>query len=111
MEKNNKKDQKKETQEPSPDQSQSEERHLLEEPILVGDFLFMMTSSLEAKAWAYLGKIAHPETQKHKEDQVQARLAIDAIDALYKIMENTLSPEEKKDLQIRLTNLRLNFAK
>ncbi len=84
---------------------------LLDEPILVSDFLHMMIASLEGKAWAYLGKISHPETKKQKTDTEQARMAIDAIDAIHKIVEKTLSPEEKKDLQIRLTNLRLNFAK
>ena len=71
----------------------------------------MYILSLEGKAWAYLDLVVHPETQKHKKDLSEAKLAIDTIDALYKIIENQLSPEEKKDIQVRLTNLRLNFVK
>ena len=109
MEKNNKKE--KQKPDPSADEKGLPEMPLLDEPISVKDFIYMMIASLEAKAWAYLGKVAHPETQKQKADPDQARLAIDSIDALFKILESTLNPDEKKDLQIRLTNLRLNFAK
>jgi hypothetical protein len=55
--------------------------------------------------------IVHPETQKHKKDLTEARLAIDAMDILYKTVEERLSPEQRKDIRTRLTNLRLNFAK
>jgi hypothetical protein len=71
----------------------------------------MYILSLESKAWAYLDLVAHIETQKHKKDLSEAKLAIDAIDALYKIYEDQWSVDEKKDIQIRLTNLRLNFVK
>ncbi len=84
---------------------------LLDEPIAVKDIIYMTILSLESKAWAYLDLVAHPETQKHKKDPKEARAAIDAIDALYKIIETDLDPKEKKDIQVRLTNLRLNFAK
>ncbi|MEO0135922.1 MAG: DUF1844 domain-containing protein [candidate division WOR-3 bacterium] len=84
---------------------------LLEEPIPVKDILLMTILSLEGKAWAYLGLTAHPETKKPKKDLNDARLAIDAIDALYKLLEPVLANDEKKDLQVRLTNLRLNFVR
>ncbi|RKX70902.1 DUF1844 domain-containing protein [candidate division WOR-3 bacterium] len=81
------------------------------EPIRVKDLLLMTIYSLEGKAWAYLGLISHPETKEPKKDTGEARLAIDAIDAIYKLIEERLSAEEKKDLELRLTNLRLNFVK
>jgi hypothetical protein len=84
---------------------------LLDEPIKVMDYIYLTLLSLEAKAWAYLDLVAHPETQKHKKDLNEAKLAIDAIDALYKSVEEQLNSEQKKDVQTRLTNLRLNFAK
>jgi len=84
---------------------------LLDEPIKVMDYIYLTLLSLETKAWAYLDLVAHPETQKHKKDLNEARLAIDAIDALYKSVEEQLDSEQKKDVQTRLTNLRLNFAK
>lgn len=84
---------------------------LLDEPIKVMDYIYLTLLSLEAKAWAYLDLVAHPETQKHKKDLNEAKLAIDAIDALYKSVEEQFNSEQKKDVQTRLTNLRLNFAK
>ncbi|MGD8978958.1 MAG: DUF1844 domain-containing protein [candidate division WOR-3 bacterium] len=88
-----------------------EKPELLEEPIRIKDIVYMTILSLESKAWAYLDMVAHPETQKHKKDAGEAKTAIDAIDALYKIIEGSLDASEKKDIQVRLTNLRLNFAK
>jgi hypothetical protein len=87
------------------------EQELLSEPVKIKDLLLMYILSLESKAWAYLDLIAHAETQKHKKDPSEAKLAIDAIDALYKLNEDQWSADEKKDIQIRLTNLRLNFVK
>ena len=92
-------------------EEQAPEQELFKEPVRVKDLLFMYILSLESKAWAYLDLIAHPETQKHKKDLSEAKLAIDAIDVLYKIYGEQWSADEKKDIQIRLTNLRLNFVK
>ena len=93
-----------------PEQREQEDK-LLTEPLTVKDLLVMTIISLESKAWAYLDFIAHPETQKHKKDISEARLAIDTIDVLFKMVESYLSVDEKKDIQVRLTNLRLNFVK
>jgi hypothetical protein len=86
------------------------ERELLEEPIPVKDILLMYLYTLEGKAWAYMGLTSHPETGKPKKDLTEAKAAIDTIEALFKIVEEKLTPEEKKELQVQLTNLRLNFA-
>lgn len=91
--------------------NKKEEPKLLDEPVKIKDLIFMTLYSLEGKAWAYLGLTSHPETQKPKKDLEEAKLAIDSIDALYKLVENKLELEEKKDIQVRLTNLRLNFVK
>lgn len=93
------------------DENKKEEEQLLEEPVPVKDIMIITMLSLEGKAWAYLGLIGHPETKKIKKDLNEAKLAIDAIDALFKLTEPLLSNEEKKDIQTRLTNLRLNFVK
>jgi hypothetical protein len=87
------------------------EPKLLDEPVKIKELIFMTMYTLEGKAWAYLGLTSHPETQKPLKDLTEARLAIDAIDVLYKLIESDLELEEKKDIQIRLTNLRLNFTK
>lgn len=100
----NKKEEKKEEQKP-------QEPPLLESPIPVKDLVFVTLTTLESKAWAYLGLTAHPETGKPQKDLKQARLAIDAIERLYQVLEPELTGDEKRELQVRLTNLRLNFAK
>lgn len=83
---------------------------LLDQPIRIKEIAYMTIISLESKAWAYLDLIAHPETQQHHKDLAEAKIAIDCMDALYKTIETGLDPDEKKDIQVRLTNLRLNFA-
>jgi hypothetical protein len=93
------------------EETKEEEIRLLAEPIAIKDIIQMTILSLESKAWAYLDLVVHPETQKHKKDLNEAKVAIDAIDALYKTLEPHLDPAEKKEIQMRLTNLRLNFAK
>uniref|UniRef100_A0A7V0Z4E5 DUF1844 domain-containing protein n=1 Tax=candidate division WOR-3 bacterium TaxID=2052148 RepID=A0A7V0Z4E5_UNCW3 len=90
---------------------EKKEQQTLDKPVLVKDILLMTIFSLEGKAWAYLGLTAHPETQKPEKDLNQARLAIDSIDAIYKILEPSLTDEEKKNIQVSLTNLRLNFVR
>jgi len=100
-----------ETMEQESSDDKEKQPRLLDEPIKVMDYVYLTLLSLEAKAWAYLDLVAHPETQKHKKDLNEAKLAIDAIDALYKSVEEQLNSEQKKDVQTRLTNLRLNFAK
>ncbi len=106
-----KQEEKEENKQEEEKKTKEEKPHLLDEPVRVNDYIYLMILSLEGKAWAYMDLVVHPETQKHKKDPEQARLAIDAIEALYRIVEGQLSPEQKKDLQTRLTNLRLNFAK
>jgi hypothetical protein len=86
------------------------ERELLEEPVPVKDIILMYLYTLEGKAWAYLGLTSHPETGKPKKDLAEAKIAIDAIESLLKIVEIMLSPDEKKEIRVQLTNLRLNFA-
>ncbi|MGQ9664991.1 MAG: DUF1844 domain-containing protein [bacterium] len=93
------------------EENRKEEEQLLEEPVPIKDIMIMTILSLEGKAWAYLGLVAHPETKKIKKDLNEAKLAIDSIDVLFKLMEPLLTNEEKKDIQTRLTNLRLNFVK
>jgi hypothetical protein len=92
-------------------EEQKEKAPLLDEPLKIRDYVYLTLLSLEGKAWAYLDLVVHPETQKHKKDLNEAKLAIDTMDVLYKAVEQELSTEQKKDLQNRLTNLRLNFAK
>lgn len=96
---------------PEDTEKKEEKEADLKEPIKVKDLLLVTMYSLEGKAWAYLGLVAHPETKKPKKDIGEAKIAIDAIETLYKIIKTELNDEEKKDLELRLSNLRLNFVK
>ena len=107
---NNKEEEKKDTGQESGDEREQQPR-LLDEPIKIIDYIYLTLLSFEAKAWAYLDFVVHPETQKHKKDLNETKLAIDAMNALFQTVEKQLNPEQKKDIQTRLTNLRLNFAK
>lgn len=98
-------------EEKKPSEEQTAEEAKLSEPISVKDLLLMTIYSLEGKAWAYLGLVSHPETKKPKKDIAQAQTSIDAIDAIYNVLKDKLSSDERKDLEVRLTNLRMNFVK
>ncbi len=91
--------------------TETEKQPLLSEPIKVQEYIYMSILSLDAKAWAYMDLVVHPETQKHHKDMEQAKLAIDTIDAIFKMAQAHFSPEQKKDIQARLANLKLNFVK
>jgi len=81
------------------------------EPVKVRELLLLTLANLEGKAWAYLGAITHVETGEMKKDLKEAKLAIDAYAALYELIRNEIGDEEKKQLELALTNLRLNFVK
>jgi len=93
------------------EETPKEEKRLLDKPVQIKDLILMTLYSLEGKAWAYLGLVAHPETGKPQKDITEAKLAIDAVESLYKLIEQSLEQDERRDIQTRLTNLRLNFVK
>jgi len=80
------------------------------EILKVDTMLRVFMGELVLKGWAYLGVISHPETEEIKSDIEQAKLAIDAIERLLELRKNFLSEKEIKEMQLSLSNLKLNYV-
>ncbi|MHB9132768.1 MAG: DUF1844 domain-containing protein [Armatimonadota bacterium] len=61
-------------------------------------------------AWINLGIRSNPATGETKTDFAQARLAIDAINALVPLTEGRFDGHEVRDLRNLLSSLQLNFV-
>ncbi len=84
--------------------------HQEKEPLQVSDLLLLTVTQLIQKAWAFLGTIRHPETGTQQQDLNQARLAIDATEALLPLLKGADLPGDTlKDLEFQLANLRINY--
>ncbi len=81
------------------------------EELKVDDLLALTLVQLISKAWSYLGLISHPETGEMKRDLDQAKLAIDSIEVIYPLIKDRLNDDERRNIELELTNLRLNFVK
>jgi hypothetical protein len=87
-----------------------EERSKEAEPLRVKDLILVLIAELSNKAWAYMEKIAHPETGQPKKDLAQAKLAIDTIEALLEVVRAHLNEGEIRSVESTLANLRVNFV-
>ncbi len=73
--------------------------------------LFMhLVTMFETAAWQHLGKIQNPLTGKIEKDLEQARFSIDVLDMLLVRTQGNLSDEERRYLEDRIRNLKLNFV-
>lgn len=80
------------------------------EPIQVAALVSFFITELSTLAWQRMGLV--PDiTGKIEKDIEQARLAIDCTAALVEKLSPMLSDTERRDLQILISNLRLNFVK
>ncbi len=79
--------------------------------ISVKDLLLITLDSLVEKAWANLGLISHPETGEIHEDSGQAKLAIDALENIFRLLQDSMESVERVQIATVLTNLQLNYAK
>jgi hypothetical protein len=73
------------------------------------DIITQMMMSLSSLAYKKMG-IPIGVNDKYKDKQ-QAKLAIDAFDALLKILMDEISAAEKENLKSSLSNLQINFVK
>ena len=73
------------------------------------DIITQMMMSLSSLAYKKMG-IPVGVNDKYKDKQ-QAKLAIDAFDALLKILMDEISAGEKENLKSSLSNLQINFVK
>lgn len=77
--------------------------------LTTGDIITQMMMSLSSLAYKKMG-IPIGVNDKYKDKQ-QAKLAIDAFDALLKVLMDEISAGEKENLKSSLSNLQINFVK
>ncbi len=73
------------------------------------DIITQMMISLSSLAYKKMG-LPVGVNDKYKDKQ-QAKLAVDAFDALLKVIMDEVSAEERESLKSSLSNLQLNFVK
>lgn len=76
----------------------------------VPDILRMSLNMLNEKAWIHMGLIPDPLTGQLDRDLTQARLAIDALADLAKHLEPHSEGAEKREIQVMVSNLRINYV-
>jgi hypothetical protein len=80
------------------------------EPQKIADLGFYFLNVLQAKAWQYMGLMVHPENGEIRFDLTEARRAIDLFDLIYENLKNDFPVDIKKEMDMQLTNLRLNYV-
>jgi hypothetical protein len=61
-------------------------------------------------AWIKMGLIPDPATSQIERDLVQAKVAIDAVGDLAERLRPLIGETQRRDLQVTLSNLRINFV-
>lgn len=79
--------------------------------ISVDAILWSTAHALHTCAWVAMGLLPDPATGRVARNLEEARRAIDALADLGKHLEATASPQEKRELQVMLTDLRVNFVR
>ena len=80
-------------------------------PLDVYAVLRISVAQLAGVAWQMMGLQADPFTKTIHKDTAQARVAIDATEALIEKLKPHLQGQEARDYQALLTDLRLNFVR
>lgn len=80
------------------------------EPIRVEAFLAMCMQEVSSLAWAKMGLQPDPMTGKIEKDMEQAKLAIDASETLFKLIEGSLDDDDKRQVQNLMRDLKVNYA-
>ena len=80
-------------------------------PLDVYDALRICVGLLIQQAWIHLGIQAAPGTSETRTELPKARVAIDALADVWRHLEPAATEEERRDIEMTLTNLRINFAK
>lgn len=79
-------------------------------PQKISDLGYYFLNVLQAKAWQYLGLLVHPENGEIFIDLNEARHAIDLFELIFNNLKNVFSPSIKKEMEMNLTNLQLNYV-
>jgi hypothetical protein len=67
-------------------------------------------SLFAAKAWEAMGLTPNPATKQNSRQLDDAQIAIDAASALADLLRPHTSDTERREIEVLLTNLRLNFV-
>ena len=78
--------------------------------LAVADILRMSAGMLNEKAWIHLGLVADPLSGRIDRNLPEARRAIDALVDIGKHLTPVADEGEKRELQVMISNLRLNFV-
>lgn len=78
--------------------------------LAVSDILRMTVGMLNEKAWIHMGLVPDPLSGQIDRDLAEARMAIDALADLAKHLEPHTESAEKRELQVMVSNLRINFV-
>ena len=87
----------------------SEATDTQKQPIDVGHVLAFMIDQLADLSWQKLGLRHDPITNALEKDLDQARLAIDATDALVKVLRPHLEGEDQRQLDNLARDLKMNY--
>jgi hypothetical protein len=63
----------------------------------------------DGHAWRAMGMVANPQTGEIERDMPSAQLAIDCVQFLLSKIESSLAEAERREVQRRLTDLRMNY--
>ena len=77
----------------------------------IGATLRMMINLLNEQAWISLGLMPNPMTGQVRQNLPECRRAIDVLADLGKHLEPDATPEELREFQTLLSNLRLNYVR
>jgi hypothetical protein len=79
--------------------------------LTVGGILRFTLELLNQRAWIALGLVADPVTGRVEADFAEAKRAIDVLAVLAAHVEADAAPEERRELQTLLSNLRINYVR
>ena len=80
-------------------------------PANVVDIVTMSLGMLNEIAWVKMGLVPDPGTGEIQADLDQARLAIDCAGDLHRRLEPHLDAANRRELEVLIQNLKLNFVK
>lgn len=86
------------------------EQQVPKEPVDVVTVVLWMVQELQAQAWIKMGLWKDPVTDQLVTDLAQAKIAIDGVAALVEVVRPHLSDEQRREMELLLTDLRLNFV-
>jgi len=95
----------------TPEEKAEEQRAPTLADLDIYDTLRFMIGLLNQAAWTHLGLVVPPGASEARTDLVQARVAIDSLEALVEKLTPKANEDEKRELTTMLANLRINYVR